>query len=586
MINTTVLPSVLPNQTPLVESKSKSAFEHITVKTTWKNSLNNTFQKIYRFAVAFFGIIGNILILPFQWGKKGLKEYCFTQQFNDSCHLSPLQNLKILEKIKEANYDLSKVPFSTRREWLGENQDMLQSWHRAINTLTCESGKQKYPAMYNYLMGSQTKAPIFPHFYNEKGKRPFKGLNGLMEFGELPFFLVDIKSIQDVSFRVLCTDVEFGEFIAEEDLGLKTGFVSEKGIIKLYNKETKTYDSIENLEWVLVNTHDKDLVITIDEDKLPENARKTYALPDPGHKVTMRNIKGLGFSKLGVDSEMGGGIKIANEKGEENPYIIFQMSLLKMLFLALGLDSNNESITEEHHLYPAFKEFQEIMSADETNLWSKQNLSKEIVIQYHLANIFKSDPDIKREAIATVDALIGNWKNYSKLNTGKFYDQQGKQMNEENFKDYILGNDQALAYFFMQNIRMAWYSSISPKVSIKVLDMGLPEFAGTAFHQHIKYKINKKTSVKLSNGKFKTTSFMKVWNQLLPLVKKEMGDRKDLISFDDHGWVMSFDEKIIEKQSKTKHIHDRGLLKQLGFAGIESWVGSELNLWYSKSRSR
>lgn len=560
-------------------------FEKVVTIDTWKDKIGNIFLRIYHISLGIFRLFGNMFrFIRIGGHNKSQKEYCFTQQYNDSCHLSPLQNLKILKTIKDVGYDLSKVSFHTRREWLGENQDFLQTWHTAIGKLTSEEGKEKYPALYNYMIGSFKDAPVFPHFYDEKGKRPFNGFKGLVEFGELPYFLIDIDDIKKVNFRVGCKNFDFGEMLNEDDLGLKTGFVKDKDEIKLYNKVTKTFDPITNLDWVVINSEEKDLVITIDEEKLPDNARATYALPKAGHKVHMHNIRGLGFKQMGVDHELGGGLKLKNSKGEEHTYIIYQMSLLKMLFLASGVDSDNNVIDENHHLHQVYKEFKEIMSEDPNNLWSEKSLSKEMVLQYQIANIFQKNPELRKKAIATVDALTGNWKNYVKLCNGHFYNEMGQQMKEPGIKDYTLGHDQALAYYIMQNIRLAWYSSVNPSVVIKAVELGLPNFMGQPFHEFIKCKFNEKVSVKLADNKLGRVSFMGVWDELLPLLKKAGGERKDFMSFDDHGWVVSFDENMIRLQSETKSIHDRAFLKRLGFAGIESWLSTDLNLWYTRPR--
>jgi hypothetical protein len=583
------------NQPPLIHSAAPitvkevdtdNIFETVVTIDNFKTKLGNIVLRIYHLSLGLLRLFGNLFYNPFRKTRNSQKEYCFTQQYNDSCHLSPLQNLKILQTIKEANYDLSKVAFHNRREWLGENQELLQTWHTAIGKLTEEGGKEKFPALYKYLEGSFNKAPVFPHFYDKNGKRPFNGFKGLLEFAELPYFLIDIEEVQNVSFRVCGKRLDFSDMISLEDLGLKTGFVKDKEGIKLYNKETKTFDPIDDLEWVILTTDNDDIVITLDEDNLPEGARKTYALPKPGHKVHMRNIKGLGFQQMGVDKDLGAGLKLKNSKGEEHTYIIFQMSLLKMLFLATGVDSDNNVIDENHHLHQAYQEFKGIMSSDETNLWNEKNLSKEMVLQYHLANIFKKDPALKRKAMATVDTLSAHWSNYAKLHKGGFYNENGIQMSGKDTKDYVLGQDQALAYYFMQNIRLAWYSALNPRVPLKAMEVGFPEFMGESFHQFIKCKFNEKISFKTPKGKVETVTFMGVWDKLLPLIKEEAGEREDLMSFDDHGWVISFDEKMIKLQSQKTNIHDKALLKRLGFAGIESWLSSDLDLWYSRARKK
>lgn len=558
----------------------------------WKVKVGDLLLRIAHVA---FGIL-RLISFPFEnlvagRNKKGVGEYCFTQQYNDSCHISPLMNMKILEKIREVGYDLSKVDYHTRREWLGENQEMLVSWHHLMADLCKDGAQEKYPHIFKYMTDGINSAPIFPHFYNEEGEIPFKGLEGLIEFGEMPFFMIDVEDLQKVSFRVMCMDIDFGDMVSPENLGLRTGIVNDKGVYKIYNSETKAFDPIDDLDWISIEEvgedDEKKSVVRIDRSAMPDGDLNRYPLPPEGYEIVMRDVKGLGFSQFGVVNELGGGFKLKNHKGEVHTYIPFQMSLIKLMFLAAGLDENNQPITPSHPQFKAYQELQGLMRKDRNNMWHPENLDHDKFMQYHLAEMFKEDPELFRKAKGVVDVLTNNWLNHKKVKAGDFRNVEGNPIQGDGVKDYVLGDEQAVAYYLMQNIRMAWYSGVNPKVLINSLELGLPEGLAPMTHQYLLSKLKAPHNIKLSDGSTTTESFLTVWDQILVKLNEraEDCDRQDFMSFDDHGWVVSLDEELIARQNDGK-VYDRGLLQRLGIAGVESWWGSELNLWYKRNREK
>lgn len=560
----------------------------------WKVHVGELILKVAHLALGILRLLSSSIKSVFSRKKSGgIGEYCFTQQFNDSCHISPLQNLKILKSIREVGYDLSKVDFYSRRQWLGENQKMLTTWHQLMTKLCREDSKENYPNIYEYLSLGIEKGPVSPHFYDQNGKIPFNGLKGAIEFGELPFFFIDVESLEKVRFQILCTEMDFGEMMEKENLGLKTGMVNDKGVYKLYNSETREFVPIENLPWIHIEQvqegegeEDQKSVIKIDRSQMTEEEISAYPLPPEGYEIVMKNVKGLGFKQFGVVNELGGGFKLQNQEGETHTYIPYQMSLCKLLFLTSGIDEKNNPILEGHPLYQAKMELQKLMAEDPDNLWHPDNLPPEQLMQYQLAEIFKEDPELFRQAKGVVDVFTNNWLNYKKVQKGKFRNAKGEVMDQRFSKDYLLGKEQAVAYYFMQSIRMGWYSAINPEVCIKSMEVGLPEGIAPIVHQYLVAKLKTKHKIKLSTGQVVKESFLSVWNKILEsLDKRTEGKSQDFMSFDDHGWVVSRDKKLIEMQNEG-NVHDKKLLQDLGIAGIESWWGSELNLWYKKEQKK
>ncbi|MCB1111910.1 MAG: hypothetical protein H7A37_03290 [Chlamydiales bacterium] len=568
--------------TPLLakqDEKVEPIFDQEVVIDGWKDKLGNIVLRIFRITLGIFKLFGSAMIAPFKRKPDSHKSYCFTQQYNNSCHISPLKNLQILDKLRENNFDLAKADFFSRREWLGENQQMLSIWHHLISEIITENGKVDYPDAYKFMMEGFNKAPIFPHYYDENHKFPFDGLKGLVEFSEVPYFFIDLDDLTNVSFRIFGQEIKISDMFSKEDLGLAMGIVKERGgEVKIYDRTAHQYVPITNLGYITLEAKGDGFAVVVDQEKVSATDRERYALPLPGHTPFMTKSKsGMGYEMIAVDHDLGGGLQVG-----EHTYAVFQWSLLKMLFILNGVDENNNDITESHQLWPVFQDFKRLMAKDSENVWHPDKNSKEMILQYHLAKLFKENSDLCAKALATVDTVSDNWKNYKKLCAGNFYNQKGEKMNEELFQEYLLGKEQALAYYFMQNVRLLWYSAINAEVPIKCLELGLPESLGPLFHEFLKSRINENVTVKLNNGETTKTSFIEAWQEILEELKTRTGDRKDFMSFDDHGWVVSFDEEVINLQNQSKGIHDRSLLKKLGIAGIESWLSSDLNLWYSK----
>jgi len=74
-------------------------------------------------------------------------------------------------------------------------------------------------------------------------------------------------------------------------------------------------------------------------------------------------------------------------------------------------------------------------------------------------------------------------------------------------------------------------------------------------------------------------SFLDVWQKIATHLKRQ--PRKNWISFDGHGWVISFDPQIIDLQLQNV-IYNKKLFNDLGITAIESWIGGMLPIFYKK----
>jgi len=98
----------------------------------------------------------------------------------------------------------------------------------------------------------------------------------------------------------------------------------------------------------------------------------------------------------------------------------------------------------------------------------------------------------------------------------------------------------------------------------------------------------KKSAYELINFDDQKTSFISVWQEIVETLKdviKEF-DQKNFISFDGHGWVLSFHPYLIYLQENVAKTHgkqcDITLLKDLKIAGIESYLSQYLPTFYKK----
>jgi hypothetical protein len=520
--------------------------------------------------------------------RKPVTKYAFTQQYNDSCHLSPIVNLKILERMRESEYDIDSFPYLTRRQWLGEDQRMLNTWHGLISKLSQKGAEKDYPQLIKFLKIGIEHGPNSPHFYNKDKTPYFQGLKGFLQMGDMPFFFIDLESLRKTNFHTGCWTLNFEEMLNDIKLGIISGVVKDNGVYKIYNSKLKDFEPIDKLAWISVVEKEGKKTVVFKEESLTADIRETYQLPKEGVPVfEMIPTNGLGFQEMSLDERTWSGIRTRDSQGEHT-YFPFESSLLKLMFLTVGVDENNNLIDEDHELYELHKELKTLMSRDTDNPWHPNNLKKDMLFQYQLAEIFKANPKLFAMAKQAVTQYNSNiLENYQGLIDGSIVGKDDKPLNPKVMKKFLLGEEQMVAYFFTSNLRYTWYSAINPKAMQKSLEFGLPDCLSSVSHLYMKRKFHKKFTFQYKRWEpSEQLSYLDVWNKVREKViaKNTTTGRTDYFSFDDHGWVISFDPTIEELQNIfTPKIHDKELLNELHLAGIESWLSSELGLWYSQS---
>ena len=75
-------------------------------------------------------------------------KYLFSQQLNDSCHISPIQNYQILQNLKRQGLENSlqdESNWNDRRTWFGKNQYMIRSWFEMFEKMNDQNFQAQYP---------------------------------------------------------------------------------------------------------------------------------------------------------------------------------------------------------------------------------------------------------------------------------------------------------------------------------------------------------------------------------------------------------------------------------------------------------
>jgi hypothetical protein len=95
-----------------------------------------------------------------------------------------------------------------------------------------------------------------------------------------------------------------------------------------------------------------------------------------------------------------------------------------------------------------------------------------------------------------------------------------------------------------------------------------------------------------------------VWHEIIGRLEEQHLDKLNWTCFDGHGYLVSFDQKIINAQllSMLKKVDEHNpqwgeigddtcivdidLMSKLGFTCIESWKSSDVNVFYKRDRKK
>lgn len=264
--------------------------------------------------------------------------------------------------------------------------------------------------------------------------------------------------------------------------------------------------------------------------------------------------------------------------------IYYDVGSYQHLLFALGLDKNNRDIDETSPWYSAHQEFQAAMTENPANPYAQ--LKKENFFEYHLAKLFQQEEnaDLKEKVKAVLrQSFNKTWDFYEK--SFDCYDSCDPQtrLKFSEKQDFLPGEDQMLAYFLSKEMRLLWSASIGDDAIMAVteLDQELGDFT----LKILKKVINAKTLLRDAEKKVRVlgntrASLFDVWQEVrekFDLMKKnELEDQKDFVTFSGHGFLISFDNDLIERQPHQ----NRDAAQKIGFTAWEQLYDKALTPFY------
>lgn len=508
--------------------------------------------------------------------------YQFTQQINEACHLLSIINLQKLAYVKatakNGEYDFSCLPYLSRREALGENIEMEMNWNTCAHLMNDPEVAKRYPALKQWVEQGIQAGPTFPNIFDKNGKCLYHRRDGVLRYMTTPYFFIDTQAVENAKMNIGCYGIELNRVfdISEGSLCVKLPIIQDKDGYFAYCFHKKRYCTIEELG------------ITINEDGiviLPKEYSLSAYIPE-GVVIKMTPFKGLGAHQVAIAENFGTGFQF-----EGRNFAVFEISLYKMLLMSLGLDSNNEEATNSSSPeFPVIQDMKRLMQTT-TNPWTEGMLDKEHFIQYQIANVLKESPEFYEAAKQLVDQIdFSMWGGFEECMKGAYYNENKQRIavgEKVNLQNYMPGNEQMMAYFIMRIVRYLSYAACNRNAYEK--EMSFDTLFGRLKNilpinvliesLLLKAKLHHKITV---GGEKKILSFMDFWKQLRSILIEKMDGEEncDFVSFDDHGWVVSFDPKLIQKQKKSSHFDNPKFIDELGIAIIESNLSSDLGLFY------
>lgn len=251
-------------------------------------------------------------------------------------------------------------------------------------------------------------------------------------------------------------------------------------------------------------------------------------------------------------------LKASSDDTVQQEYFYEVGSYQHMLF-ACGLDSQNNPFDVEDDSLEARASFElrDALLEEESNPWSQIN--PEDLFEYHLAEIFKSNEDLKQRAMEAVNFFNNPWKFYQKsfdlfVSTGV---ERTKLSSKQRF---MPGEDQMLAFYLSGQLRFLSASTISMDALISVEELEdelgestlkaiktLRKLPGVPSHTKV-VKAAQKKKYGSGNGKY---SFLDIWTDIKAVFQEQVIEplgKRDFASFHGHGMVISFDDELINQQ--------------------------------------
>ena len=267
------------------------------------------------------------------------------------------------------------------------------------------------------------------------------------------------------------------------------------------------------------------------------------------------------------------------KQAKENVY--FHVGLFQLLNLAMGVDSENNFIDQQHELYPVYQNLRTEMTKNPDNPWGFAEFNAQNSLEYHVAEIFKTNPEFMQEVIDVNSYPFNTFEHYEELDN--LYDSKDKKNRRSlaHKKQLLPCKEQMLAYSFSQALLVVWAAAVSEEALYAVLELPMIlrpvlYFANTNYQKNIFRAVyNNKSGSNQSNS---VNSFMMVWKKIKSILQAR--GIEELFSFDGHGVVISFSEDLVAMQNNVMTIAYPNIMSDLGFTVIDSLYSEKVKPWY------
>lgn len=577
----------------------------------------------------FYRTLGLLLITYSSISAGTPSTYCIPQQYNDACVYMPIYNLSLVEDFAKNNYKPDKdTKFYNRKEWLGLNIQHDITWRSMFNEI------EDFYLNYNYLKSfiqdlRNNNLFSLPHFYLENGAialhrfNPLSPTSNIMNFLSLPFLSMNTKGLTDKNVVGRLVSRIFSSMLDAVELTAPCG-ITKDGSFEYFDEATKKYKkrnrdqtsftitrntkTIEVDGYALIQKHKeylnrKDTKISINVDKtfkdidipsyLKNHSTVLVAQPDKHPTLGSWFFKCVYAPSAGESEDL----SFTNQT-----HIIYMTGLYKLMLLVLGLDSKNNIIAENGKKTPyindpdeigdVMADLQKLCNSNTDNPWNSNSFKKEKFLQYQLAKILKEDKELTEKCKKVVDILFPSWQQYEDVCNGKYYNSPNKKtrLNLNKHLRYLPGPEQMLAYLVMANIKLLWYGAQDPEAL-----RGEEIFFGPSLYvkwcfRNLKNAAYKKKIFRVTldkKRKIARYSFMDIWKSLREKLLKKEPIQHHYINFSGHGFVASFDPKMIQLQKESNtSVHDQKLLDDLRIVITDSWQSSFFkSVFYQKKPS-
>lgn len=536
-------------------------------------------------------IIYNIFSLAFEKIKglfvKNKQEepasYLFAQQYNNACHEAPIYNYHVLQNLKGSENAIDLKEYNdfdgsplTRRQWYGKNYEWLKDNLAVIGDI---SDKEKYPNLTKYLEKG-LNSPVFPICSYSNGKAPF--LSFMRKFSEGAFFYINPDQLEEL-------DLKIGPFSIDgldprDDAYLSVPIIEDKEGVKIFNTQTNEYEFIEGKPWISIAEYScedfkKSRKISFNYDLIAQNPDllKSYPIPKEDAIVLFDDKDPSEFAGFKNMAFIENKTQLINLNDQD--YFMYLKAVYRLMIFSLGVDHNNNDITPEHEDYAAYIELHEVLKKHPKDLWNRQYFNKEIFGNYQVTKVLKENQTLAKLGAQLADKI--------QFEAVKEYKEIKEKVGDENLDDMerMMGSEeQIISHVTTRNIRSLMYGAMNPDSLVASLEMGdtlsslLPSHA---IYEGMKDQANLKHEIEI-DGKFYRISFMDYWKLVVAELKK-LGC-KDLIMFDDHGWVLSLDENVIKMQNTKSKFYDKETAEDAQIGIIESWHGKHFDIWYKNAQ--